>query len=222
MTWQWAGRRPGAGLPRLLPRAGRLLQRWCGPAETWRRCACRLCCGFPGATYLTAKIMQASGKRACSQFPECSLSSAKIQHFITLAKCLGVFRSATPKRPAPTVPSAMLGGKRTSPLRSPGQGRRRGARFVKFARCDTSGATACRPAHCETGRFAAPNRPFRPAKQAVRTAGTDRRTWQASRRGGAGSRLFRFFASPSATAGVPSRHFAPKHFAVTPVFLIFA
>ena len=95
MTWQWAGRRPGAGLPRLLPRAGRLLQRWCGPAETWRRCACRLCCGFPGATYLRAKI----------------------QHFITSAKCLGVFRSATPKRPAPAAPSAARGA--SAPRRRP-------------------------------------------------------------------------------------------------------
>ena len=128
-----AGWRRGAGLPRRLPRAGRLPQRLCRRAETLKRCAHRLRCGFPGATYLPAKIMQASGKRACPQFPECSLSSAKIQHFITLAKCLGVFRSATSKRPAPTAPSATLGGKRTMPLRSHGPGRRRGARFVKFS-----------------------------------------------------------------------------------------
>ena len=145
VTWQWAGRRPGAGLPRLLPRAGRLLQRWCGPAETWRQCACRLCCGFPGATYLRAKI----------------------QHFITSAKCLGVFRSATPKRPAPAAPSAARGA--SAPRRRPHCPPAEPAAAVckVFAQCAASGPTAWRPTHCETGHSAAQNSPLRPAIQAV-------------------------------------------------------
>lgn len=200
MTWQWAGRRPGAGLPRLLPRAGRPLQRWCGPAETWRRCACRLCCGFPGATYLRAKI----------------------QHFITSAKCLGVFRSATPKRPAPAAPSAVRGA--SAPRRRPHCPPAEPAAAVckVFAQCAASGPTAWRPTHCETGHSAAQNSPLRPAIQAVWPTGTGRRTGLASRRGGAGSCMYSFFAGATVAASGPPRHFAAKYFAVTPVFLIFA
>ena len=38
----------------------------------------RTCSQFPECSISYAKIVQTSGKRTCSQFPECSISYAKI------------------------------------------------------------------------------------------------------------------------------------------------
>ena len=53
---------------------------------------------FPERSLSYAKIMQARGKQAGLQFPERSLSYAKIQHFIASTKCLAIFRSGNTKK----------------------------------------------------------------------------------------------------------------------------
>ena len=46
----------------------------------------RACSLFPECSLSYAKIMQTSGKRACSLFPECSLSYAKIMQGVCNSK----------------------------------------------------------------------------------------------------------------------------------------
>lgn len=56
------------------------------------------CQPIAGRGLAYAKIMQARGKQAGLQFPERSLSYAKIQHFIASTKCLAIFRSGNTKK----------------------------------------------------------------------------------------------------------------------------